>query len=78
MVLKRLDSPRRETVGAGAGVVTAQLAARRSDTQSTLTRSEAHGGGPKVVKHKRAGPGPPGLSTSRPVAGRSSTSPGID
>ncbi len=36
-------------------VVTAQLAARRSGTQSTLTRAEARGGGKKPFKQKGTG-----------------------
>ncbi|MEO5900840.1 MAG: 50S ribosomal protein L4 [Ilumatobacteraceae bacterium] len=36
-------------------VVTAQLAARRSGTQSTLTRAEARGGGRKPFKQKGTG-----------------------
>src|SRR4051794_7538914 len=36
-------------------VVTAQLAARRSGTQSTLTRAETRGGGKKPFKQKGTG-----------------------
>ena len=36
-------------------VVTAQLAARRSGTQSTLTRSEVRGGGAKPWRQKGTG-----------------------
>ena len=44
-------------------VVTAQLAARRAGTQSTLTRREVRGGGAKPWKQKGTGRARAGSST---------------
>ena len=51
-------------------VVTAQLAAARSGTQSTKTRAEVRGGGAKPFRQKGTGPGPAGLDPAPSGRGR--------
>ena len=48
-------------------VVTAQLAAKRSGTQSTKTRAEVRGGGAKPWKQKAAGLGPERHAAAAPL-----------